>query len=135
MSKKQKEPKAPAKYTYTADQIAQQRAATYKKGYDTGYEDMRKRTKKVINEEISKKIDEWCRLYDSHVLWVLHAQYGWGKKRLEEFVRAFGREHRELKRRYEMDDPAGYVAVEGLKEIGLDLDKLYKEIDDDGNHD
>jgi len=129
MSKKTKAPKPPATYTYTADQIAQQRAATYGKGYGDGYEAMRKRTKQTINEEIAKRVDEWCRQYDSHVLWVLHSQYGWGRKRLEDFVRAFLREHRQLRKRYEMDDPAGYVAVEGLKEIGIDMDALYKEVD------
>ena len=63
---------------------------------------------------------------DAMVLWTLHTHLGFGKKRLHDFYVAMAAEHRRMREYYQMDDlyPERYK----LKEMGVDLEKLRKEV-------
>ena len=59
--------------------------------------------------------------FDALVLWTLHTEFGFGAKRLRRFFDAFMTGYLELKEYYELDADTAYIAVEGLKKIGVDV--------------
>ena len=88
--------------------------------------------RKAMNGEINRQIAENDAQYaadiDALILYVLHARYGWGKKRLKMFWNAFNEEHRKLREHYQMDAPGDneWLAHQMLKEIGVDIHQWYK---------
>lgn len=63
---------------------------------------------------------------DTMVLWTLHTHLGFGPKRLRNFYLAMAAEHRRMREYYQMDDlyPERYK----LKELGVDVEQLQKEV-------
>lgn len=86
--------------------------------------------KNAINKEIDRQIiernDEWMIDIEAMVLWTLHKFNGFGTKRLLEFREHFIEEAKSLRDSYEMDDIT-YPAKYYLKQMGIDIEKLYKE--------
>lgn len=92
--------------------------------------------KAAINQEVRKQHAEitkqWDSDYEAMMLWVLHTCYGFGKKRLLEFRKAFMHEAQELRNFYEMPEDPAYPAKIKLKEIGIDVDRLLEEEQNNG---
>lgn len=89
--------------------------------------------RKAMNLEINRQIVEKDKKYrediDAMVLYVLLSHYGWKRKRLRKFWKAFVTEHKALVEYYHMDDPGDnqWLAHYKLKEIGVDIHQWYKE--------
>lgn len=79
-----------------------------------------------INRQILEQEDKFIQGLDAMILWTLREELGFGKKRLERFYKAVIRSYKEMCKFYEMDDT--YPAEYKLREIGVDLDKLRKDI-------
>lgn len=94
--------------------------------------------KKAMNIEINRQIAERDAQYaadiDAMVLYTLMAHYGWKKKRLKRFWKAFIAEHKALREFYQMDEPGDneWLAHQMLKKIGVDIDEWYKEETENG---
>ena len=94
--------------------------------------------KKAMNIEINRQLVEREKQYaadiDAMVLYTLMAHYGWKKKRLKRFWKAFIAEHKALREFYQMDEPGDneWLAHRMLKEIGVDIDEWYKEETENG---
>lgn len=78
-----------------------------------------------INRHIVEQEDKFIQQIDAMILYTLHVELGFGKKRLERFYRAIIRNYKDLCKRYEMDDAFPAECI--LRDIGVDLDKLRKE--------
>ena len=88
--------------------------------------------RKAMDIEITRQVLERDEKYkediDAMVLYVLMSHYGWRKKRLRRFWKAFAEEHKALRECYLIDsDENRYVAHWKLKQIGVDIDQWYKE--------
>lgn len=82
-----------------------------------------------INRQIMEKDERYKEDIDAMVLYVLMAHYGWKKKRLRKFWKAFITEHQALRDYYLMDEPGAseWLAHRKLKEIGVEIHQWYKE--------
>ena len=87
--------------------------------------------KKAMDIEIQKEIAEFNQKneteIDAAILWVLHEQFGFGKKRLKRFYDHFIPAYRGLIERYEMLDEGAWICTRLLKDIGVDMDALREE--------
>ena len=89
--------------------------------------------KKAMNIEINRQLVERDKQYaadiDAMVLYTLMAHYGWKKKRLKKFWKAFLAEHKALREFYQMDETGDneWLAHRKLNEIGVDVHQWYKE--------
>lgn len=88
--------------------------------------------RKAMDMEITRQIIERDALYkediDAMVLYVLMSHYGWKKKRLHKFWKAFMTEHKALVSSYQIESNDNrYVAHWKLKQIGVDIHQWYKE--------
>jgi len=85
----------------------------------------------VIDAEIKKQIvergNEFGNDLDAIVLYVLHTQYGFGKKRLRKFYDTFISEYDKLVKHYQMPGDGVFIARLKLKEIGVDVSQWDKE--------
>lgn len=88
------------------------------------------------NHEEAKRIvlAEWekvCRKTDVSILYALRSIFGFGKDRLERFYREWIKLHIKMVEDYQYDrDDSHYWVMEArLKDIGLDVDALLKEVD------
>lgn len=89
--------------------------------------------KKAMDLEIQKQLAEYDRKHlmeiDAVVLWQMHVQLGFGKKRLERFYSHFTQEFSALIKRYDMEDDDGiWLCTHQLKKIGVDMEKLVKSL-------
>ena len=82
--------------------------------------------KKEINRQILIQQDKFLNCIDAMVLWTLRVELGFGKERLERFYKAVCLNYREMCSFFAMNDT--YPAEYKLREIGVDLDKLRKEV-------
>lgn len=82
-----------------------------------------------INRQLALKDEEYKADIDALILYVLMAHYGWKKKRLRKFWKAFVAEHTALREFYQMNKPGEgeWLAHRMLKEIGVDIHQWYKE--------
>lgn len=80
--------------------------------------------KRDIRRRVAAENEQYMRTFEAMILWTLHESCGFGKVRLERFYRDFIREYNEMRERYEMD--VAYPAERKLREIGVDLDKLWE---------
>ena len=82
-----------------------------------------------INRQIAAKDEKYKEDIDALILYVLMVHYGWKKKRLRKFWKAFIAEHKALREFYQMNDSgdAQWLAHRILKEIGVDIHQWYKE--------
>ena len=89
--------------------------------------------KKALDIEVKRQLAEYDKKHsiemDAIILWQLHAQLGFGKKRLERFYRQFAEAYRKLIKRYEMngDGESSWLFTYKVKELGVDLEALYQE--------
>ena len=90
----------------------------------------RKAMKIEINRQLIEKDKQYAADLDAMILYTLMAHYGWGKKRLKDFWKAFVVEHQALRDFYEMDDPGDneWLAHRKLKDIGVDVHEWYEEL-------
>lgn len=82
-----------------------------------------------INRQIAARDEKYKEDIDALVLYVLMAHYGWRKKRLHRFWKAFIEEHKALREYYQMNDDgdAEWLAHRMLQEIGVDIHQWYRE--------
>lgn len=90
---------------------------------------------KAMDMEIQRQLAEFdrknVRELDALVLWELHEQFGFGKKRLKQFYKNFSPGIEALVRRYEMEHgDEVWLCTYKLKEIGCDLEAWEKERSD-----
>lgn len=88
--------------------------------------------RKAMNIEIEKQLAEHTENHrmeiDAMVLWVLHAQLGWGETRLRRFYDNFGKELDALVQRYQMEDEDDvWLCTEMLKRMGIDIAEWDRE--------
>lgn len=88
--------------------------------------------RKAMNMEIQRQLAEYTEKHrleiDALILWVLHAQCGWGETRLRRFYDSMGDEISALVKRYEMDDGDDvWLCTEMLKRIGVDIAQWVRE--------
>ena len=84
-----------------------------------------------INRQLAEKDKQYAADVDAMILYVLMSRYGWRKKRLKDFWKAFVEEHKALREFYLMDDPGDneWLAHTKLKEIGVDVQQWYDDLD------
>ena len=88
--------------------------------------------KKALDIEMRRYFAEYDRKniqeVDAIVLWVLHEKFGFGPARLRRFFDIFNSSVKELIDRYEMEKTEdAWLCTYKLKEIGVDIEKWYKE--------
>ena len=93
---------------------------------------MTSKQKQAMHDEIVNQIllnDEKYDIdYCSSMLWVLHTQFGFGKARLLRFWNSFNSLHKDLREHYQLgSDAEGWICREKLKDIGVDVEQLYKK--------
>lgn len=80
-------------------------------------------TIKEVNQQILQRDLEYSLDIDTMILWTLHAHYGWGKKRLEDFYEKLLKEHTRMREYYQIEDL--YPERAKLKdECGVDVVEL-----------
>lgn len=81
----------------------------------------------AIKAEAQKQVyearDKLFNDMDAVIMWVLHEEFGFGKKRMRRFFEAFIREYRGLQEFYELGSDTPFVCKKKLMEIGVDIDK------------
>ena len=82
-----------------------------------------------INRQIAKRSEQYKADIDATILDVLASEYGWRKKRLRRFWKAFMTRHKALCEFYELSNIGDieWLAHRNLKEIGVDIEEWYKE--------
>lgn len=87
-----------------------------------------------INRQLVERDKQYAADIDAMVLYTLMAHYGWKKKRLRRFWKAFIEEHKALREFYQMDEPGDneWLAHRMLKDIGVDIQQWYQEDKDNG---
>ena len=94
--------------------------------------DLSANERKAMNMEIQRQLAEYTEKHrlemDAMILWVLHAQFGWGPTRLRRFYDQFEKELDALLERYEMgEDDRLWLCTYMLKQIGVDIEKWDRE--------
>lgn len=89
--------------------------------------------KKAVRMEIQRELVEYNKKnnqeLDALILWHLHEEFGFGKKRLRRFYESFFPALKALAERYELDDSDRvWICSYRLKEYGIDLDEWYEEV-------
>ena len=88
--------------------------------------------KKAMDIEIQKGLAEYDEKHameiDAMILWQLHEQLGFGKKRLERFYKKWVPAYRGLIKRYEMEEEADaiWLFTHKLKDLDVDIEALSK---------
>lgn len=96
--------------------------------------DLTSAERKAMTIEINKELGEYTRKNvieaDATILWELHELLGLGEKRLTEFYKRFVPALDALCKRYEMEsDPERiWLCTHKLKEIGVDVEALRREV-------
>lgn len=89
--------------------------------------------KEAMEEEIDRQIleraDEFEADVDAAILWALHVSCGFGANRLKKFFRDYIQVYREMRERFEDHDC--FAERYKLKELGVDVIELRKEVDED----
>lgn len=88
--------------------------------------------KKQANAEIKRQLAEYDKAHaeelDNLVLYILHTEFGFGKKRLKRFYIRFMNGIDDLINRYDMDDEdAIWLCTTKLKAYGLTVEDLQNE--------
>lgn len=88
--------------------------------------------KKAMDMEIRRQLAEYDRKHkleiQALVLWQLHEQLGFGKKRLREFYDNFDLSFDSLIERYELQESdTSWLCTLQLKELGIDIESWEEE--------
>lgn len=100
-----------------------------KSNYRVNYpKDWKKLIEKEVNEQISQAVLSEEADFLALVLWLLHTEYGFGKKRLEHFAEEFDKRLNELSEWYAMPTTDQvFLCRRKLKEYGIDVDEIIKK--------
>lgn len=88
-----------------------------------------KAEQRAMENEINKQIAESTRKHflelDAIILWFLHEEFGFGKKRLRRVYDGLAVAVEELCSRYEMNNSGDdvYLCIRKLKEAGIDIEQ------------
>lgn len=85
---------------------------------------------KEIDRQLLERLTELEHDIDAAVLWALHVSCGFGPKRLIKFFKDLVEIEEEMRRRFEDEDC--YAERMKLKEMGVDVIALRKEVRGDG---
>lgn len=87
---------------------------------------------KLVRELVLQEYEKFCKKMDVSVLYAQHKTFGHGKIKLERFYREWIKIHTEMVKNYQCDgDDSHYWVMEArLKEIGVDIEALEKEVDE-----
>ena len=82
-----------------------------------------------INRQLLKMDEQYSADMDAMILYTLMAHYGWKKKRLKKFWKAFLSEHAKLRAFYQMEerDDGVWLVHKMLGEIGINIKEWYTE--------
>lgn len=85
--------------------------------------------KKAMDMEIRRQMAEFDREnadnVDAMILWHLHEEFGWGKKRLMKFYETFSARMKEMQDYYEFEEEKmPWLYTEKLKRYGIDIREL-----------
>lgn len=88
--------------------------------------------KKAMDLEIRRQLAEYEKRHmheiDAMILWLLHEEFGFGKKRLKKFFDLFDKSSRELVKQYELEDSDRiWICTYMLKQYGIDIEKWENE--------
>lgn len=88
--------------------------------------------KKAMEIEIRRQLAEYTHdnlnEIDALILWHLHEEFGFGKKRLMRFYETFAERVEELSKHYMFDtNEIPWMYTKKLKDYGIDIKKLNKE--------
>lgn len=88
--------------------------------------------KRAMDKEIKRQLAEYDARhkleFQALILWQLHEQFGFGKKRLKRFYYNFDKAIDSLIDRYKLNDTeTTWICTLRLKEIGIDIEKLDEE--------
>lgn len=92
--------------------------------------------RKAMNMEIQRQLGDHTRKHaieiDALFLWFLHEEFGFGLKRLMRVYTKFRPRLEDLCERYEMCEEGDdiWLCTRMLKEYGMDLEQLSKEVGD-----
>lgn len=91
-----------------------------------------KAEQKAIDKAIGEQCAEMDRQMeldrDSSILWMLHEQFGFGRKRLFKAWKLMYKDNKKLQARYEMGpEDGGWLCRQKLKQYGVDLERWYKD--------
>ena len=91
-----------------------------------------KAEQKAIDKAIGEQCVEMDRQMeldrDSSILWMLHEQFGFGRKNLFKAWKLMYADNKKLQARYEMGpEDGGWLCRQKLKEYGVDLERWYKD--------
>lgn len=90
--------------------------------------DWKKIVEREVNEQMSQAIFKEEADFLALVLWILHTEYGFGKKRLERFAEEFDKGLNELSDWYAMPTTDQvFLCRRKLKEYGIDVDEIIKK--------
>ena len=83
---------------------------------------------KAIGEQIAEMDRQMELDRDSSILWMLHEQFGFGRKKLFRAWKLMYADSKKLQDRYEMGpEDGGWLCRQKLKEYGVDLERWYKD--------
>lgn len=88
-----------------------------------------KAEQRALDIEIQKQCADYYKRYENEIeamiLWNLHTELGFGKKRLLRFHSEFSKNMSQLVSQYEMDDhDTSWICLTKLKNYGIDLQEL-----------
>ena len=91
-----------------------------------------KAEQKAIDKAIGEQCAEMDRQMeldrDSSILWMLHEQFGFGRKKLFRAWQMMYADSKKLQAHYEMGpEDGGWLCRQKLKEYGVDLERWYKD--------
>lgn len=91
--------------------------------------------KKAMDMEIRRQLDEYNQKnadeIDAVILWHLHEEFGFGKKRLTRFYETFSKRMKSLSDYYVMDMyRMPWFYQQKLKQYGIDISELNKRKED-----
>lgn len=91
-----------------------------------------KNEQKIVEKALGEQWAEMGRQYemdqDSSVLWMLHEQFGFGRKKLYRAWKRMHEDNKKLQDHYEMGpEDGGWLCRQKLKQYGVDLERWYKD--------
>lgn len=82
---------------------------------------------------VEERMKEYCTKADVSILYTLHEVFGFGKTRCERFYKSWIKTHSAMADSFQSggDDSHYWVMQERLKSIGVDVEALQKEVEDE----
>ena len=78
-----------------------------------------------VKKEFAKHVDKYNRESVTQVIHILHFEFGFGKKRLQQFADLLCKMQQEQKERYEMpNEDIPFICETQLKQSGIDIEEF-----------